>query len=364
MNNRLKEIDYTLLIVATIIFIAGIFFLFSASYQKSKDFDRNFTLLQIMWMIVALGIGTVILLIDYNRLISSAYLIYGISILSLLIVLVFGIEKLGAQRWLHIGEISVQPSEFAKIAIVLALARYLGYNSGRMERFTSMIIPIVITIVPVALILVQPDLGTAIILLPVLFSMLYVSGVKVKHLLTLGLTGLAASPFMWHYLLKGYQKNRLMVFLDPNIDPTGAGYTITQSKIAIGSGGLLGKGWLSGTQNQLNFLPERHTDFIFSVVGEEWGYLGCTMLVLLYLFLIIRGMNIAYSTADTSAKLLVVGLVTLLSLQIFINIGMTMGLMPVVGLPLPLISYGGSSLVCTMAIIALLINVRMRRMIF
>ena len=363
MTRRFKDIDYALLIVVTIIFIAGIFFLFSASYQKSKEIDKNLTLKQIMWMIVALGTGTVILLIDYNRLISSAYLIYGLSILSLFIVL--GFERvLGAKRWIQIGNFSFQPSEFVKVAIILALARYLGYNSGRMERWTSLIMPIILTIVPVALIIVQPDLGTAILLIPVLFSMLYVSGAKVRHLFALVLTGLAAFPFMWHYLLKGYQKNRLMVFLDPNIDPTGAGYTIIQSKIAIGSGGLLGKGWLSGTQNQLNFLPERHTDFIFSVVGEEWGYLGCTLLVLLYLFLIIRGMNIAYSTADATARLLVVGLVTLLSLQVFINIGMTIGLMPVVGLPLPLISYGGSSLVCTMAIIALLMNVRMRRMIF
>ncbi len=363
MTRRFKDIDYALLIVVTIIFIAGIFFLFSASYQKSKEIDENLTLKQIMWMIVALGTGTVILLIDYNRLISSAYLIYGLSILSLFIVL--GFERvLGAKRWIQIGNFSFQPSEFVKVAIILALARYLGYNSGRMERWTSLIMPIILTIVPVALIIVQPDLGTAILLIPVLFSMLYVSGAKVRHLFALVLTGLAAFPFMWHYLLKGYQKNRLLVFLDPNIDPTGAGYTITQSKIAIGSGGLLGKGWLSGTQNQLNFLPERHTDFIFSVVGEEWGYLGCMMIVLLYLFLIIRGIKIASSTADASAKLLVAGLVTLLSLQIFINIGMTIGLMPVVGLPLPLISYGGSSLVCTMAIIALFINVRMRRMIF
>ncbi len=317
-----------------------------------------------MWMVIALGIGAVILMIDYNRFISSAYLIYGLIILSLFIVLGFGIEKLGAQRWLRIGDMSIQPSEFAKIAIVLALARYLGYNTGRMEKWTSLIIPIIITIVPMVLILAQPDLGTALIFLPILFSMLYISGAKIKHLATLILIGLAASPFMWHYLLKPYQKKRLLVFIDPNSDPVGAGYTIMQSKIAIGSGRLFGKGWLSGTQNQLNFLPERHTDFIFSVVGEEWGYLGCMVIVLLYLFLIIRGMNIAYSTADRTARLLVVGLVTLLSLQTFINIGMTMGIMPVVGLPLPLISYGGSSLVSTMVIIALLLNVRMRRMIF
>jgi len=213
------------------------------------------------------------------------------------------------------------------------------------------------------LIIKQPDLGTAIVFLPILFSILLVAGARIWHMLSIIIIGLASCPLLW-FMLKTYQKKRLLVFLNPNMDPLGAGYTVIQSKIAIGSGGLFGKGWLSGTQNQLNFLPERHTDFIFSVIGEEWGFLGAMLLVVLFIILMNRLLNLTNQTNDDRGKFLITGVVALLWFQFFINISMTLGLMPVVGLPLPLVSYGGSSLATTMALIGLAVSVKARRKVF
>jgi len=189
-------------------------------------------------------------------------------------------------------------------------------------------------------------------------------GIRLKHLVSIMLTGLVSLPIFWHYALRDYQKQRLLVFLNPNADPLGAGYTIIQSKIAIGSGWVFGKGWLAGTQNQLNFLPERHSDFIFSIIGEEWGFLGSAILVLLYFILIKHALSIYSRTNDSYGQLMVSGIVGMLAFQIVVNIAMTLGLMPVVGIPLPLMSYGGSSLIITMSSIALLINIGMRRTVF
>ena len=213
------------------------------------------------------------------------------------------------------------------------------------------------------LIAAEPDLGTAIVFFVIMFSMLYVGGAKLKHLLVMFATGAGFVPFLWH-ALKAYQRQRLMVFINPDADPLGAGYTIIQSRIAIGSGAVFGKGWLTGTQNQLNFLPERHSDFIFSVIGEEWGFVGSLVLILLFFFFLRKAISIGTRTNDLHGRLIVTGVVAMLSFQILVNISMTMGFMPVVGLPLPLVSYGGSSLVTTMASIALILNVSMRRTYF
>jgi rod shape determining protein RodA len=217
--------------------------------------------------------------------------------------------------------------------------------------------------VPFILVLLQPDLGTALLLLPIFFAMLVVSGASGKHIAGMMIAGASAAPFFWHFL-REYQRQRLLVFINPNIDPLGAGYTIIQSKIAIGSGGLVGKGWLNGTQNQLNFLPERHTDFIFSVVGEEFGFLGASALVILFFVLVKKALVIASQTSDMYGRCIATGIGVMLAMQVIINIGMTIGLMPVVGIPLPLMSYGGSSLLSTMIAIGLLLNVGMRRSTF
>jgi rod shape determining protein RodA len=284
-------------------------------------------------------------------------------VMMLVLVLVIGHVRLGAQRWISIAGFAFQPSEFIKIALVMALANYLGSKKDTMWRLENLVVPMILVGIPFVLVLLQPDLGTALLLVPVFFAMLLVSGAKPKHLAVMLGIGLAGLPVFWHFL-RDYQKQRLMVFINPNVDPLGAGYTIIQSKISIGSGGLFGKGWMAGTQNQLNFLPERHTDFIFSVIGEEWGFLGAMVLLVLYALIIKETFDIASSTSDRTGKLLAVGVGVLLAFQVMINISMTVGVMPVVGIPLPLISYGGSSLLATVVAIGLVLNVGMRRSAF
>jgi len=379
MFNRslLKNFDFVLLLTALLIFSIGLAFLYSAtkehSYRLSGSLPHNFLLRQIIWFSIGLLIGIIILTVDYKKWLELAYPLYGVNLVLLLLVLSLGQTKLGAQRWISFGAIGFQPAEFSKLVIVFVLARYLGQkeaagslslswragsNSGKV-----LVSSFLIVMIPFLLIVKQPDLGTALTLIPILFAVLYVWGARLRTLILIFLAGVLSTPILWQ-MLKSYQKRRILVFLNPNMDPLGAGYTIIQSKIAIGSGGLFGKGWLSGTQNQLNFLPERHTDFIFSVVGEEWGFLGALFLLLLYLILIWRAYSCAQQTSNLLGRLLACGIVALFSFQVVINIAMTMGLVPVVGLPLPLISYGGSSLLASMVCIALLLNIGMRRTTF
>lgn len=220
--------------------------------------------------------------------------------------------------------------------------------------------PLLLTAIPAFLILRQPDLGTALVLFPIFLSMLFVFGAEIKHIAVFIMTGFLSFPVFWH-ILRPYQRQRLLVFINPNTDPLGAGYTIIQSKIAVGSGRLLGKGWLSGTQNYLNFLPERHTDFIFSVVGEEWGFVGSMILLALYFLLIKRMLRMLDMTENIYGRLLIAGVATMIFLQVVVNVGMTIGLFPVVGITLPLISYGGSSLLTTFIGIAIVLNVHQER---
>jgi rod shape determining protein RodA len=301
--------------------------------------------------------------INYRRFVDISWALYGINILALFALLFVGHARLGAQRWFSLGHFTIQPAEFMKITFILVLASYLNHKKGALGNFRNIIAPLVLCAIPFILVVLQPDLGTALLLVPVLFAMLYVGGANAGHLAFIGVCGTLLAPLFWQFL-RDYQKQRLLVFMNPNIDPLGAGYTIIQSKIAVGSGGLFGKGWLAGTQNQLNFLPERHTDFIFSVVGEEWGFAGSVILLVLYFILVRKIFRVAALTSDMGGKLIATGVGTLLALQVIINIGMTIGLMPVVGLPLVLVSYGGSSLVATFAAIGLVLNVGMRRSTF
>lgn len=354
------RLDKVIVFVSIILFLIGLLCLYSASYTKGTLSSRELVFKQILWFLLGCVPFMVVVLVEYQRIVDLGFLLYGFAILLLILVLLLGRERLGAQRWLTISGFSFQPSEFTKIVYIIAMSSYLGRIRIRIQEFRYVAGSLIISAVPFIFILIQPDLGTAVILLPVLFAMLFVAGAKVRHLVYLALSGFLLMPLFWH-LLKEYQKKRLLVFLNPNIDPLGAGYTIIQSKIAIGSGGLWGKGWLSGTQNLLNFLPERHTDFIFSVVGEEWGFIGSMVLLFLYFILIKRGIRIAEDTTEIYGKLISTGIVTMLAFQIIVNISMTVGLMPVVGLPLPLLSYGGSSMWTTMVGIALLLNIKMRK---
>ena len=312
---------------------------------------------------VGVFLAVLILLVDYQKIIDLAPFIYFVSLVLLLLVFFVGSERLGAQRWLSLGPLSFQPSEFIKLSYILMLGWYLGHKKDSIEGISNIIVPMLLLGPAFVLILIQPDLGTSLILFPIFFAMVYVAGVNLKYILAVFGVGILSSPFFWQFL-KDYQKNRLLVFLNPNLDPLGAGYTIIQSKIAIGSGYLIGKGWLSGTQNQLNFLPERHTDFIFSVVGEEWGFIGSLVVVLLFFVIIYRGLKIINETPDFYGRLIASGIVALLSFQIVVNIGMTLGLLPVVGLTLPFISYGGTSIISSMIAVGILLSISMRRPLF
>ncbi|MBI4335613.1 MAG: rod shape-determining protein RodA, partial [Candidatus Omnitrophica bacterium] len=274
-----------------VVLLIGLFCLHSASYNKGLELGKSFVLRQLIWVGIGLFIFIAVLVADYQRAIDFGYVFYAAGLFLLLLVLSIGHTRLGAQRWFSIAGFSFQPSEFMKIIYIITLTSYLGHARASILNIKGLIVPIILTAIPFMLILMQPDLGTALILVPVFFVMLFVVGVPSRHLAGLGFCGLVMSPIFWN-LLKVYQKKRLLVFLNPNIDPLGAGYTIIQSKIAIGSGGLFGKGWLSGTQNQLNFLPERHTDFIFSVIGEEGGFFGAIVLVGLYFLILKRGLMI------------------------------------------------------------------------
>ncbi|MBU1912885.1 MAG: rod shape-determining protein RodA [Candidatus Omnitrophica bacterium] len=354
-KQKYKDFDWVLLGAAVAIFIAGLLFLFSAVYSKNIDFIIR----QISWFLIGALFFIVIINVNYRKIISLGYAFYFFSIILLLLVIFFGSKRLGAQRWLELGSFNLQPSEFAKLFITLALIRYLTEHKAE-KGIKNIAAAFFIMIPPFVLILAQPDLGTALMLVPVFFTLLYIWGAKLKHLFFIIVSGLAASPLAW-FLLKDYQKDRLMVFMNPDIDPLGAGYTIIQSRIAIGSGGVFGKGWLSGTQNQLNFLTERHTDFIFSVAGEEWGFAGGVILIILYYILVRRAIEIARKTDDPCGVLVACGMAAIIGIQAVVNISMTMGFMPVVGLPLPLVSYGGSSLLVTMIALGLLESIAIHR---
>ena len=356
----MKNFDKTLFFSVLAILFMGLLILYSAS---TKYYSQNMVFRQAVWILVGVIFLFIILRIDYQRFISVSYFAYGISIFLLILVLFFGEARGGAHRWIRLGGFNLQPSELAKLTLVLALSLYIGRRKNDVTKIGFLFGVCCLVLPAFFLILVEPDLGGALLLIPLTLAMLFVAGAKIRHLIAIILAGLGSLPFFWQFL-KDYQKARLFVFINPNMDPLGSGYTIIQSKIAIGSGGLLGKGWLSGTQNQLNFLPERHTDFIFSVVGEEWGFFGALILIFLYILIVYRGIKIIETTPDEYGRLIATGFITLFSLQVIINIGMTIGFLPIVGLTLPLISYGGSSIISTLVYIGFLLNIGMRRPLF
>jgi rod shape determining protein RodA len=345
----------------------GILSIYSSTYQKEGKIWQVIYKRQIAWVILGLLAFLALSRFSYRKLWDISYILYGLAIFFLLLVLLLGAVRLGAQRWLKVVWFNFQPSEFAKLITVIFLARYFSKASSsnfslscaHSGLFKALIIPFLFVALPMGLIIEQPDLGSALMLFAVFLAIFYLSGVKFRHIFILLSSVILSLPFFWHFL-RDYQKERLMVFLNPNIDPLGAGYTIIQSKIAIGSGGLLGKGWLSGTQSQLRFLPESHTDFIFATFTEEWGLMGSALLLVLYYLLIRRGFIIAQRSYDPFGKILALGICVSLSVQVFVNIAMNFGIAPVVGLPLPLMSYGGSSVLATFIALGVLVNIDRR----
>jgi len=355
--------DWILLGITFMLGTAGIVTVYSAVTAGFQDTPDILYFKQLTWY----GAGFIVMItafsVDYRQFERFAYMIYFLCISLLTAVLFFGKYVSGSRRWLAFGPVSIQPSEMVKVAIVIILARYYArhiHSEGL--SWKELIKPFILTFIPFILIVRQPDLGTAMMIFLIAVSItLFIRIEKCTFFLLAG-SGISLVPMVW-LLLKGYQKQRILTFLNPDRDPLGAGYHIIQSKIAIGSGAAFGKGLFKGTQNALAFLPEQHTDFIFSVFAEEWGFAGCMALIIIFLFLIIRGLNIAYRCRDSFGTILSVGVCIIISWQVFINIGMVMGLMPVVGVPLPFISYGGSSVITTMICIGILMNVSMRQFV-
>jgi rod shape determining protein RodA len=321
---------------------------------------------QLYWFLIGLGAFFAMIVFDYHWLERLAYPLYIFSIALLVLVLVIGAVTSGSQRWISLGAFSVQPSEVAKFALVAALAKFFGTDyaaSQRSYRLRELWRPMVLIALPCALILEEPDLGTTLLLIIVAMSMILFAGVRWQSLALMVGTFLSAAPFVWINLAP-YQKRRILTFIKPDLDPLGSGYHINQSKIAIGSGQFWGKGYLEGTQTRLDFLPEQHTDFAFSVLAEEWGFVGSSLLLIVYLGLIIWAINIARNSRDRFGTFLAFGIAAVVFWQVVINVSMTTGLLPVVGIPLVMFSYGGSSVVTTMASMGILMNISMRRFMF
>lgn len=300
-------------------------------------------------------------MIDIRLWMRFAYVLYGVSVLLLVFVEIKGHIGMGAQRWIDLGFIRIQPSELMKISLVLALARFFhGLTADEIKNPVFILPPLGLALLPVGLVFLQPNLGTAAILMMIVGAMMFIAGVSYWFFLIVGVGVVGAVPVLWSFM-HDYQKRRVITFLNPESDPLGAGYNIIQSKIALGSGGISGKGFLQGTQGSLNFLPEKQTDFIFTLFTEEWGLIGGIGLLGLLAAIIVYGYFIAFNCQNQFGRLLVSGIIVNFSLYIFINIGMVMGLLPVVGVPLPMVSYGGSSMLATLFGFGLVMSAHVHR---
>ncbi len=356
-----KYFNWRFLLLILLLSATGLLALYSASGAGGDPHQKVIYYKQLIWFGIGFLLMAVSFFFDYKMLEKWAYPLYGGCLVLLMWVLLFGRYVSGSRRWIDLGPASFQPSEVAKIAVIIVLARYYSkVIDVRGLTFRELIKPALLVGIPFLLILKQPDLGTAGLVLLIAASITFF--VKIERRTLLCLLGLASvsTPLVW-FSLRGYQKQRILTFLDPDRDPLGTGYHIIQSKIAIGSGMLTGKGLFKGTQNVLSFLPEQHTDFIFSVYAEEWGFVGCLFLILTLMILILWGLNIAYECREPFGVILCVGVTAMIFWQVVINIGMVMGLFPVVGVTLPFISYGGSSILTILLCVSILLNISMRR---
>ncbi len=411
------EFDLALVLAALALWVIGVLLVFSATHIYDSGPLVHSTRNQIIWIAMGSLIILIVTSVPTRFYFSFAYVMYGASLLLLLYGFFTGVISKGAERWVNIAGLRVQPSEFAKIGLLLALARYFSTKSISLERLSSFVLPGVMIMVPFGLILKQPDLGTALILAVMTVPMMYWAGLSFLELfflfspatslalsaiplilaftfkthggiweaipwgvffvvlcgvlyvtrprmlilvsvVTLNLITAGITTIAWNGILQDYQKKRILSFINPQMDPTGAGYQVIQSKVAIGSGTVMGKGYLQGTQTRLSFLPEQHTDFIFSVLGEQFGLFGCVAILLLFLFLIIRGYTTTQVVRNRFTNLVVVGSVSLIAFHVFINVSMTLGMMPVVGVPLPFLSYGGSFTLTIAILLGFLLNAR------
>ncbi len=358
LSQKLEQLNWLLISLIIILAFTGFLMLYSAGGGSFYP-----------WLIRQLGFFCLFFplmifigITDIKIWFKASYFFYAIALTLVIIVDVMGHNAMGATRWFRIGSLTIQPSEIMKVCTVFALARY--FYSIEMEnigKIKFVIIPLLLIAVPAFFIFHQPDLGTATILTLVGVSVLFLAGVRMWKFISVGVATLTAIPFAWHFLLYDYQKQRILTFLNPNNDPLGSGYNIIQSKIAIGSGGMFGKGYLNGTQGQLNFLPEKQTDFIFTMLSEELGFVGSLFVIVIYSAIIAICINIATRTKHQYGRLLTMGVVNIFFVHMFINMGMVMGLIPVVGAPLPFISYGGTITASMMIGFGLVLNVDAHR---
>ncbi len=435
-RDAIYKTDYLLVIAVALLAVIGILMIYSSGFDPIDKVNSGLYKKQLLWFIFGFLLLTAVTFINYQLLGDYSLHIYGICIALLLFTIFFGRPVRNTRAWLNLGFFSIQPSEFMKLGLVIVLGKYLELRERDISNFKELLIPTLITLVPVTIIYYQPDFGTAITFIPILFIMLFVGGADISHLVSIVLIaaialivpmfityrewvgvegsnfvldffkdtnmlfavsgailiisiisyiihkirvkkilrriyipgtvisfGLLFSVFIQKYF-HNYQKKRILVFLNPDLDPHASGYNIIQSKIAIGSGGFIGKGFLKGTQSQLGFLPEKSSDFIFSVVAEEMGFIGAIIVIALLAIIIFRGIQISFEAKDKFGALLASGITSIFFFHAVINIGMVIGIMPVTGIPLSFISYGGSNLIMSMIAVGILINIRMRKFVY
>ncbi len=356
----INHFDWSLLGIALAISVIGVL----AIHSSTHYIDNEFYVKQVIWIVVSLVSLFLIVCIDYNYIINYSPYYYFSMIIILISLLFFGSKISKSRSWLDLGLFNIQPSELTKIAIILFLIYILSRSRWDYISWKDKLTGGLVILLPMFLVILQPDLGTAVTYFPIYLGALFITGIDKKIFIIILVILILFSTFGWYFLLKDYQKQRISIFLFPEKDPLNSGYHVIQSKIAIGSGGFLGKGYKKGTQSQLRFLPARHTDFILSVIGEEFGYLGIFILLNLYFALFYRIFNIIKQAKDRTGIYLVYLIGVLLFFQFFVNGMMVIGFFPVVGIPMPLLSYGGSSLLTTYICIGLIINVKMRKFIY
>jgi rod shape determining protein RodA len=359
-----RDFDWALLGMVLAICTISVFEIYSATLH-TKYADLHAHTKQLFWITGGLAAMFLFSKIDYHRLLDWIPWVYGASLLSLVAVKLVGHKVLGAKRWISIGPMHFQPSEWVKLILILAVARYFANLGGRSLTWKEIFKALVLVGIPMALVLIQPDLGTALTYTPILVAGLFLGGINLRQALILVTCAgvLVAGVWTSGKILKPFQKARLTSFINPDNDPKGTGYQLKQSLIAVGSGGVWGKGAAKGTQTQGDFLPIPHADFIFAAFGEEHGFVGAIFVLLLYFFILMRLIQNAQTAADLSGSLIIMGVVAVLTFQIAVNVGMVIGFMPVTGIPLPLMSYGGSSVLFTFLALGVAMNVRMRRFV-
>jgi rod shape determining protein RodA len=362
----LKRVDWNFVLVILALNLIGLINLYSATHgPHSKDVESLF-IQQIVWLIAGWGVFFLVTIVDYAFVSRIALAIYILNLGAIILTMFRGTVALGAQRWLDLGFFRYQPSETMKLALIMVMARYLSRRPMTPQGMglKELLVPLIILGIPFVFVVEQPDLGTALLLAAIGGTMILFMKIRKSILIMSVVSVLVAAPVAWKFVFRDYQKNRVINFLYPTNDPRGSGYNSIQSKIAVGSGRLLGKGFRKGTQSQLEFLPERHTDFIYSVLSEEHGFVGSLTTVSLFCILFLIGLRISATARDKFGALMSVGILSYLFWHMFINVGMVIGILPIVGVPLPLLSYGGSSMLTTMAGMGIISSVAFRRFLF